>query len=67
MESKNIKSTQIRLPTILASYIESEAERTGISQNSIMLLLMDEGKRLREACVEITIQSENHPHTDSRK
>ena len=57
-----IKSTQIRIPLPLAGYIEAEAERLGVSLNSVMLILMDDGKRLREAYLnaDLTVGLRHH-------
>lgn len=38
--------TQIRLPAEMHGFIKQEAERTGISQNSVMLMLLELGKRV---------------------
>lgn len=38
--------TQIRLPAEMHGFIKQEAERTGMSQNSIMLMLLELGKRV---------------------
>lgn len=38
--------TQIRLPAEMHGFIKQEAERTGISQNSVMLMLLELGKRI---------------------
>lgn len=41
-----IAVTQIRLPAGMHGFIQQEAERTGISQNALMLMLMELGKRV---------------------
>ena len=41
-----ITATQIRLPAGIHAFIQQEAERTGISQNALMLMLMELGKRV---------------------
>lgn len=41
-----ITVTQIRLPAGMHGFIQQEAERTGISQNALMLMLMELGKRV---------------------
>ena len=39
-------TSQIRLPAGIHAFIQQEAERTGISQNALMLMLMELGKRV---------------------
>lgn len=41
-----LTATQIRLPAEMHGFIKQEAERTGISQNSVMLMLLELGKRV---------------------
>jgi len=43
---RKITVTQIRLPAGMHEFIQQEAERTGISQNALMLMLMELGKRV---------------------
>ena len=39
-------TTQIRLPAEMHQFIQQEAARTGVSQNALMLMLMELGKRV---------------------
>ena len=48
MENKTI-ATQIRLSESMYNYIQSESKRLGLSMNSIMNVLMDDGRRLKQA------------------
>ena len=41
-----VVTSQIRLPAGMHEFIQQEAERTGISQNALMLMLMELGKRV---------------------
>lgn len=60
--AKETLTTQIRLPADLFDYIRSEANRTGVSQNGIMLILMDIGRKLAEA--PITRKADEEPARD---
>lgn len=42
-------NSQIRVPLDLYQYIQTESDRMGISQNAVMLMLMDMGRSLKEA------------------
>jgi len=42
-------NSQIRIPIDLYQYIQTESDRMGISQNAVMLMLMDMGRSLKEA------------------
>ena len=44
-------NSQIRIPLDLYQYIQTESERMGISQNAVMLMLMDMGRSLKEALI----------------
>lgn len=44
-------STQIRLPATIHNYIEQEAQKVGISRNSFLVVLLEQGKKLWEADV----------------
>ena len=57
MENK-IVATQIRLAEDLYAYVQSEADRLGVSMNAVMNMLMDEGRRLRKARIILRLESE---------
>lgn len=59
----NFESTQIRLPPSLFDYIRKESARIGISQNSYMLILMEDGIRMRNA--QIILQDRKLEYTDN--
>lgn len=42
-------STQIRLTEEMHDYIRQEAERLGIAQNAMLLVLLEQGRKLWEA------------------
>lgn len=42
-------NSQIRIPIGLYQYIQAESDRMGVSQNAVMLMLMDMGRSLKEA------------------
>lgn len=44
-------STQIRLPVKMHQYIQQEAQKIGIAQNSFLIVLLEQGKKLWEADV----------------
>ena len=50
-EKKEIISTQIRLPAGIHKYIKQEADRMGIAQNTFLIILLEQGKKLWEADV----------------
>ena len=50
-DKKEIISTQIRLPTGIHEYIRQEADRMGIAQNTFLIILLEQGKKLWEADV----------------
>lgn len=50
---KNVVSTQIRLPEDIWKYISSEAERMGIAKNAMLIILVEQGKRVMEAKVNL--------------
>ena len=52
---KNITTTQVRLGDELADYINRESERIGISKNSMMLVLMEDGRKFREASLAVAV------------
>lgn len=51
-------ATQLRLPDELHRYVRLEATRLGISQNSFILVLMEDGRRFREA--QISLLARDH-------
>lgn len=51
--SKGIVSTQIRLPTEMHEYIRAEANRMGIAQNSFLIMLLYQRKKLWETDIAI--------------
>ena len=50
---KTTISTQTRLPADIHEYIRQEAARLGIAQNAMLVILLDRGKRLWEAEVNL--------------
>lgn len=52
-EKKNATNvaTQIRLAEYLYNYAKSEAERLGVSMNSALNSILDDGRRFREATI----------------
>ena len=55
-------ASQIRVPESLHSYIREESEKTGMSQNAVMLMLMSLGKKVNEGCCTINIHDDNNRH-----
>lgn len=49
-------STQIRLPAGIHGYIRDEAVRMGIAQNAFLVILLEQGKRLWEAQVNLRLE-----------
>ena len=47
----HIVSTQIRLPAEIHNYIKQEAERMGVAQNTFLIVLLEQGRKLWEADV----------------
>ena len=50
-DKKEVISTQIRLPTRIREYSRQEADRMGIAQNTFLIILLEQGKKLWEADV----------------
>ena len=48
-----VVATQIRLPAAMHEYIKQEANRMGIAQNAFLVILLEQGKRLWEADVNL--------------
>lgn len=51
-------ATQIRIPAELFDYIRNESRRVGVSQNAVMLFLMDMGRKLVEAPITRKVDEE---------
>lgn len=52
-EKRGTVSTQIRLPAAMHEYIKEEAYRMSIAQNTFLVILLEQGKKLWEADVSI--------------
>lgn len=52
-QRKDIISTQIRLPAGIYRYIEQEASRMSIAKNAFLIILLEHGKKLWEADVNV--------------
>lgn len=48
-----VVSTQIRLPAEMHEYIKKEAERMGIAQNAVLIMLLDRGRKVWNADVTV--------------
>ena len=55
MEGKVI-ATQIRLPAEIHGYIQHEAARLGIAQNAFLVILLDQGRKVWEAKVNLQLE-----------
>ena len=49
-------TTQIRMPDHVMEYLKREAARIGCSQNGMILMLIELGRKVLEAQANITIQ-----------
>lgn len=49
-------STQIRLPAGIHSYIKQESTKMGIAQNAFLIVLLEQGKKLWEAQVNLHLE-----------
>lgn len=49
-------STQVRLPAGIHSYIKQEATKMGIAQNAFLIVLLEQGKKLWEAQVNLRLE-----------
>lgn len=49
-------STQVRLPAGIHSYIKQEASKMGIAQNAFLIILLEQGKKLWEAQVNLHLE-----------
>lgn len=56
MKNESI-STQIRLPAGIHRYIQQEAARMGIAQNAFLVILLEQGKKLWEAQVNLHLEA----------
>lgn len=50
-EKREVVSTQIRLPAGMHEYIKREADRMGVAQNTFLIILLEQGRKLWEADV----------------
>ena len=57
MEGKII-ATQIRLPAEIHGYIQREAVRLGIAQNAFLVILLDQGRKVWEAKVNLHLEGQ---------
>lgn len=57
MENKVI-ATQIRLPAEIHGYIQREAARLGIAQNAFLVILLDQGRKVWEAKVNLLLKDQ---------
>lgn len=57
MERNESISTQIRLPAGIHEYIKQEAARMGIAQNAFLVILLEQGKKLWEAQVNLHLEA----------
>lgn len=48
---RDVVSTQIRIPVGMHEYIKKEADRMGIAQNTFLIILLEQGRKLWEADV----------------
>ena len=53
----NTEATQLRMPANVLDYIRQEAASSGLSQNSVIVSLILDGKRFREAEIVIRVQA----------
>lgn len=49
-------STQIRLPAGIHAYIRDEAARMGIAQNAFLVILLEQGKVMWEAKMNLKLE-----------
>lgn len=57
MDKNQTVSTQIRLPAGIHEYIKQEATRMGIAQNTFLIILLEQGKRLWEAQINVHLEA----------
>lgn len=50
-------STQVRLPVGVHEYIKQEAARMGIAQNAFLVILLEQGRKLWEADINLRPES----------
>lgn len=51
-------ASQVRIPAGLHEYIKQEAGRLGIAQNAFLIILLEQGKRLWEADLNLRPKAE---------
>lgn len=51
----SVVSTQIRIPKDIHGYIRDQAEKMGIAQNAFLIILLEQGKRLWEAEINLRV------------
>jgi len=51
-------STQVRLPVGMHEYIKQEATRMGIAQNAFLVILLEQGKKLWNAQVNLHLEAQ---------
>ena len=57
MYEDKVVSTQIRLPAAIHEYIKQEAARMGIAQNAFLIVLLEQGKKLWKAQVNLHLEA----------
>ena len=57
MDNK-VVATQIRLPAEIHGYIQQEATRLGIAQNAFLVVLLDQGRKVWEAKVNLHLEEQ---------
>lgn len=57
MEKLESVSTQVRLPAGMHEYIKQEASRMGIAQNAFLVILLEQGKKLWEAQINLHLEA----------
>lgn len=50
-------STQVRLPAGIHEYIKQESDRLGIAQNAFLVVLLEQGRKLWEAQVNLRLEA----------
>lgn len=57
-KSNDIITTQIRLPECIHEYIKQEAAKLGIAQNAMLIILLEQGIKFRDAQLNLVIHQE---------
>lgn len=52
---REIVSTQIRLPADIHEWMKQEAARLGVSMNALLVILLDKGRRVWDADVNLSV------------